>query len=257
MSATRPPARSPDYERQPEELEDLEELDQLEELGDEAIIAQQTAAHALQPRANVSEESRSVVITEHPERRDSRPPRNALPKSSVEATLVIRDRRALDEMRQKIVRRQKQKQAHGRRALYLWGALGLVAFVLGGIVAFLATEAHPGSATADSIVGNARRGIPEPAFDPRRTPGPHRLVRKPPSSPTRRPPCRTQALVLLDWPAAGSVHDRPGAGTSYERTGEALGSPKGRTGARCLAVARAARGEGTLPSRQFAANDDS
>ena len=132
-----------------EDLEELEELDQLEELGDEAIIAQQTAAHALQPRANVSEESRSVVITEHPERRDSRPPRNALPKSSVEATLVIRDRRALDEMRQKIVRRQKQKQAHGRRVLYLWGALGLVAFVLGGIVAFLATEAHSGSATAD------------------------------------------------------------------------------------------------------------
>lgn len=125
--------RSPEHERQPGEPE---QLDQLEELGDEAIIAQQTAAHAPQPRANVAEESRSVVITEHPPRRDSQPPR----KSSAEATLVIRDRRALDEMRQKLIQRQQQRAAQKRRALYLWGALGLAAFVLGGIVAFLATE---------------------------------------------------------------------------------------------------------------------
>jgi len=132
-----------------EELDELDELDELEELGDEAIISQQTAAHALQPRANVAEESRSVVITEHPERLDPPPPRNPLPRSSAEATLVIRDRRALDEMRQKIVRRQMQKAAQGRKALYLWGALGLAAFVLGGIVAFLATETGSDSQTAD------------------------------------------------------------------------------------------------------------
>ncbi|HET7545670.1 MAG TPA: hypothetical protein VFK05_37640 [Polyangiaceae bacterium] len=130
--STRPPARSPQHEPSP--------ADELEELGDEAIISQQTAAHAPQPRANVSEESRSVVITEHPpEPRD--PPR----KSSAEATLVIRDRRALDEMRLKILRRQQEKLAHGRKALYLWGALGLAAFVLGGIVAFLATDTHSDS----------------------------------------------------------------------------------------------------------------
>jgi hypothetical protein len=135
VSASRPPARSPEHELSP--------ADEVEELGDEAIIAQQTAAHALQPRANVSEESRSVVITEHPEPRE--PPR----KSSAEATLVIRDRRALDEMRQKILRRQQEKQAHGRRALYLWGVLGLAAFVLGGIVAFLATDSHSESQAID------------------------------------------------------------------------------------------------------------
>ncbi|HKO53317.1 MAG TPA: hypothetical protein VJV79_36665 [Polyangiaceae bacterium] len=153
MSATRPPARSPEHQPEPGELEQLHEL---EELGDDAIISQQTAAHALQPRANVAEESRSVVITEHPARRDSQPPR----RSSAEATLVIRDRRALDEMRQKIVRRQKQKEAHGRRALYLWGALGLAAFVLGGIVAFLATDTRlesPSAGTeAPPALGNAQ-----------------------------------------------------------------------------------------------------
>ena len=130
MSATRPP----EYERSQSERD---AIDEIEELGDEAIISQQTAAHAPQPRANVSEESRSVVITEHPpERTDAEPPR----RSTTEATLVIRDRRALDEMRQKILRRQQEKQANSRRALYLWSALGLVAFVLGGIVAFLATD---------------------------------------------------------------------------------------------------------------------
>jgi hypothetical protein len=156
VSASRPPARSREYARLPGEPE---ELDDLEELGDEAIIAQQTAAHAPQPRANVSEESRSVVITEHPRRSDTEPPRNPPPRSSAEATLVIRDRRALDEMRQKIVRRQQQK-ARGHRALYLWGALGLAAFVLGGIVALLATDTRPASQTADNQAPPAQVALP-------------------------------------------------------------------------------------------------
>lgn len=132
VSATRPPAHVPQHERPPT---GPEALDQIEELGDEAIISQQTAAHAPQPRTNVSEESRSVVITEPPPEQKPSPR-----KSSAEATLVIRDRRALDDMRMKILRKQQEKQAHSRRALYLWSALGLAAFVLGGIVAFLATD---------------------------------------------------------------------------------------------------------------------
>jgi len=178
VSATRPPARSPEHQRQPGELDPLnldEHEDEIEELGDEAIIAQQTAAHALQPRANVSEEARSVVITEHPERRDTQPPR----KSSAEATLVIRDRRALDEMRQKIVRRQKQKEAHGRRALYLWGALGLAAFVLGGIVAFLATESQAPDPQTPTARGDAQSApLSTPAIQPSGSPAnPPRAVR--------------------------------------------------------------------------------
>jgi len=173
-----------------EELDELDELDELEELGDEAIISQQTAAHALQPRANVAEESRSVVITEHPERLDPPPPRNPLPRSSAEATLVIRDRRALDEMRQKIVRRQQRRAAHGRRALYLWGALGLAAFVLGGVVAFLATETHSDSPTADSqspaARGDAQMQLPSTLGAPRA-----------PSSTAKSPP---PAVRLDDLP---------------------------------------------------------
>ncbi len=135
-------------------------LDDLEELGDDAIIAQQTEAHAPRPRANVSEESRSVVITDHPQRRDTQPPSGlprvaGMPRSTGEATLVIRDRRALDELRKDIVLRQAKKKRGGKRALYLWGALGLVAFLLGGIVAFLATDSHD-APTADNQTQGAR-----------------------------------------------------------------------------------------------------
>ena len=136
-------------------------LEDLEELGDDAIIAQQTEAHAPQPRAIVSEESRSVVITDHPRRRDTQPPSglgrsSGLPRATGEATLVIRDRRALDELRKDIVTRQARKQRGGNRSLYLWGALGLVAFVLGGIVAFLATDSHADGPTADNQAQGAR-----------------------------------------------------------------------------------------------------
>jgi hypothetical protein len=139
-------------------------LDDLEELGDDAIIAQQTAAHAPRPRANVSEESRSVVITDHPQRRDTEPPRGSgLPRSTGEATLVIRDRRSLDELRKEIVLRQAKKR-RGSRALYLWGALGLVAFVLGGIAAFLATDSSdPGQVAggpAGRIEGQTASPVP-------------------------------------------------------------------------------------------------
>jgi hypothetical protein len=94
------------------------------------------------------------VITDHPRRRDTEPPRGSgLPRSNAEPTLVIRDRRALDELRKEIVLRQAKKHK-GNRALYLWGGLGLVAFVLGGLVAFLATDsASEGAQTANSPSG--------------------------------------------------------------------------------------------------------
>jgi len=191
VSATRPKVGSPEHDLQ---LSEPEELDQLEELGDEAIISQQTAAHALKPRANVSEESRSVVITEHPGRRDTQPPRNPPPRSSAEATLVIRDRRALDEMRQKIVRQQRQKAARGRNALYLWGALGLAAFLLGGIVAFLATDTHSEPQTANNHPP-AVRGESQVALPP--TP----LSKPPANSSPQSPP---QAVRLDDLPVERS-----------------------------------------------------
>lgn len=151
MSVLTPPARSPLHEGEADDLEHLEEL------GDDAIISQQTEAHAPRPRANVSEEARSVVITDHPLRRDTQRPGEAPPRTGGEQTLVIRDRRALDELRRHIVR-HKVKKADARRSLYLWGVLGLAAFVLGGVVAFLATDSLPDAPTAPSAVAALQRG---------------------------------------------------------------------------------------------------
>ncbi len=150
-------------------------LEDLEELGDDAIIALQTAAHAPQPRANVAEESRSVVIADHHKPSDTEPrraARSAPPRSSAEATVVIRDRRALDELRTQI-ERDRLKKTGRRRPIFLWAALGLAAFLLGGIVAFLATDGRgdaqptpPGRIEAQIAVPRVVAPPPMPAAEP-------------------------------------------------------------------------------------------
>lgn len=146
-----------------------DDLDDLEELGDDAIISQQTAAHAPQPRAVVSEESRSVVISDHPQaRHDTQPPRSAQVRATAEPTLIIRDRRRLDDMRQQILERQAHNQRKNRsRSLYIWGGLGLAAFVLGGLVAFLATD---GKSDEPAAADSAAPGRVEAQAAPKLTP---------------------------------------------------------------------------------------
>jgi len=149
-----------------------DDLDGLEELGDDAIIAQQSAAHAPQPRAIVSEESRSVVISEHPQaRHDTQPPRNSTAvRAAAEPTLIIRDRRRLDDMRQQILERQARNERNRRsRALYVWGGLGLAAFLLGGLVAFLATDSKSDAPAGAESAAPTRA---EAASGPTRTPAP-------------------------------------------------------------------------------------
>ena len=146
--------------RSPLQASESDSLDELEELGDDAIIAQQTEAHAPRPRANISEESRSVVISDHPQRQDTRPPSrmplgSGLSAPRGEATVIIRDRRALDQLRKEVLARQTRKR-RGNRPLYLWGALGVLAFLLGCIVAFLATDSHSAGQTADEPGQGAR-----------------------------------------------------------------------------------------------------
>jgi hypothetical protein len=126
------PIRSLGPEAQPSE-----DLEQLEELGDDAIIAQQTAAHAPQPRQNVSNEARSVVISDRPGAPGTQP--GTRRRGTTEKTVIIRDRRKLDEVRQKLIERQLKKKQDKARLIYFWGAIGIAAFVLGGVVALFAT----------------------------------------------------------------------------------------------------------------------
>ena len=117
--------------------------EELEELGDDVIIAQQSLAHAPPAAVQVQEEKRSVVISD-------KPPGGAAPvasprrtRSRGEATVVIRDRRKLEEMRREI---QESQRAYARQSsvsskppkpYLVWGGAALAAFVLGGVVALV------------------------------------------------------------------------------------------------------------------------
>jgi hypothetical protein len=126
-----------------------EDIEQLEELGDDAIIAQQQGAHAPAPRAQVTEEARSVVISDHPPQGGSvgagvaRAPEATAKRRSerTEKTVVIRDRRQIEELRREMAKRKAQYAAPpASKGLLLWVVVGLAAFVTGGLVALFATR---------------------------------------------------------------------------------------------------------------------
>ena len=123
-----------------------EDIEQLEELGDDAIIAQQRGAHAPAPRAQVTEEARSIVITDDPPRTSPAPSKVAgVParkrSERTEKTVVIRDRRQIEELRREMAKRKPRVEAPApTKGLLLWVIVGLAAFVTGGLVALFATR---------------------------------------------------------------------------------------------------------------------
>lgn len=118
----------------------LELVEGVVELGDEAIIAQQTQAHLPQKRAGIQHEPPSIVIS------DDRPVVRHTPAyraERAEPTLVIRDRRELEEMRRKVLEERQQPAQSSRpaaliapRTPYLWAGLAVLAFAAGGVLTF-------------------------------------------------------------------------------------------------------------------------
>ena len=140
-----------------------EDIEQLEELGDDAIIAQQQGAHAPAPRAQVTEEARSVVISDHPPRGGSAPAPAGVPTETgakrrserTEKTVVIRDRRQIEELRREMAKRKHQHAAPPpTKGLLLWVIVGLAAFVTGGLVALFATRDDAASVAPVSPVAS-------------------------------------------------------------------------------------------------------
>jgi hypothetical protein len=123
----------------------IEELD----LDDAALVSQQSAAHAPLPRENVDVAQPSIVLAE--DLHDG-PPQSARVrrkgKRSMEATLVIRDRRQIDELQR--LRQQQVKKERGSRSrtVLVWGFLGLLAFGLGGTIALFAAKSRGAEAKA-------------------------------------------------------------------------------------------------------------
>lgn len=133
------------------DLPRAEELEHLEELGDDAIIAQQRGAHSPQPRAQVTEEARSIVISDNPPRAEG-PKR----RERTEKTVVIRDRRQIDDLRREMAKR-KPKPPPAMPGIWIWVVVGVAAFLSGGLVALLATrDEAPATAPIPSLA------VPQP-----------------------------------------------------------------------------------------------
>jgi hypothetical protein len=130
------------------------EVEELEELGDDAIVAQQSAAHSPQPRVQVAIDQPSVMVAEHPAEPDpsevtATRQMNALP-GSADPTMLIR-RPTYPAV-----------SAPASQASWLpwviWGIAGLLAFAFGGLLALL--SARSGSEAAPS--GEAQPAVSAP-----------------------------------------------------------------------------------------------
>jgi hypothetical protein len=131
--------------------------DGLEELGDEVIIAQETGAHAPQPRAQVTTDHPTVVISEPPLRDTRRRSR----RERTEQTVVIRDRKQLEKMRRAISDRNKPRTE--ARSWYLLGAAALASLALGTLIAALVDATAGASTPAPALVPEKAAPLPEPA----------------------------------------------------------------------------------------------
>ena len=136
--------------------------DELEEL-DDVILAQESAVHSPQRRTQVATDSRSVVIAEpEPEAASLRATTRTRRESS-EQTVVIRDRRQLDKMRQAISERQQlkpKKPLVEARTIYLLAAAAVASLVVGTLIAaFVDSQQEPQlelkSATALTVTPSA------------------------------------------------------------------------------------------------------
>jgi hypothetical protein len=139
----------------------------LEELESDAIVAQETSAHAPQRRANVQVDQPSVVIAEHA---PDAPPRRR--RGSNDKTLVIRDRRAVDEVRKKIAEDQaRRERARKRRVIAIWVLGAVTAFGLGSAFAlYWGDDSEETAASAAASVSAAPAVTPSSEEQPSSAP---------------------------------------------------------------------------------------
>jgi hypothetical protein len=146
--------------------------DGVEELSDDIIVAQQTAAHAPAPRARVSTDHPSIVISDvpgAPRKLPTVPPLRSHDRT--EKTVVIRDRKSLDRLRREASRPPRKRSRGGAsRTLYLIGAAVLASLAAGTLLAALAnstsSDQTPSAASSVEVTGpavepSASRSAPE------------------------------------------------------------------------------------------------
>ncbi|HEY6078278.1 MAG TPA: hypothetical protein VIW29_05715 [Polyangiaceae bacterium] len=162
-------SRVPPHPSGGKDLPEVAEVEQLEELGDDAIIAHQQGAHAPKPRAQVTEEARSVVISEHPPVGSNPPPATTVPgqpsprrrSERTEKTVVIRDRRQIDMLRREMAKRRSSSSppVSSGPGLWIWIVVGVAAFVMGGLAALFATRDDEQASTPALLPSSAPFGL--------------------------------------------------------------------------------------------------
>jgi hypothetical protein len=137
-----------------------------EELGDDIIIAQETAAHVPRPATNVSTDHPTVVISPSA----SQPPAarrvSTLPpfaRDRTEKTVVIRDRKSLDKIRRQASRRPRARYAPRSRTLYLVGAAVLASLAAGTLLATLANSSSTSSEPSPAVSVDTEEPVAAPA----------------------------------------------------------------------------------------------
>ena len=142
------------------------EEDGVEELGDEVILAQQTAAHAPAPRAQVATDHPSVVIARDVDRSGKHPTVPPLRRSErTEKTVVIRDRKSLDRLRREASRAPRGHRRSSSRTITLVGVAVLASLAAGTLLATIANSrsSDDAASSASSVEASEPRAAPEPS----------------------------------------------------------------------------------------------
>jgi hypothetical protein len=138
--------------------------DGVEELSDDVIIAQETGAHAPAPRAQVSTDHPTVVISDAPgapRKLSTVPPMRRSDRT--EKTVVIRDRKSLDRLRREASRRPSRSRRRSRsRTITLVGFAVLASLVAGTLLAAFANS----TGSDETAVPAASVEVEEPTATP-------------------------------------------------------------------------------------------
>lgn len=124
----------------------------LEEIEDDAIVAQQAAAHAPAPRVPIAQDARTIVVDEGATAGDTTRLR-AIPRRPMDPTLVVRAVRPPVFQAAPPSSPMPVPQARGTPSWLpwvIWVCAGVVALLLGGVLALVANrrDAQPAAQPA-------------------------------------------------------------------------------------------------------------